>query len=561
MTDRLDEKIRAFVAELVNDPPATPEIEFEGVESPGVAALRPVPNRRRWVPAVVAVSAAFAVLIAVGLPVLFFGGGDSVVVGEPATTAASIVTTVPATTLPATTVPATIVPPVVPATPMVWERLDDPVVFGGEGEQRMTDVAAGEGVAVAVGLDRAGGDSDAAVWYSLDGTTWNRVPHDEAVFGGDGHQQMNAVVAVESGFVAVGSEGTERDPLGLSGVYAYLASFETHAAVWRSDDGIRWERVPHVDAFSEALTGLVMNDVTFDGSGLVVVGGAFHRTAPFATWRWGASEPGEPAPPHDVDIDVDAAVWRSNDGIAWRRVAVGDEAMGGDTVPQRMNAVVAGGPGFVAVGQEGFDFLGVDEWTPGDAPGDVLTHVTENVAAVWTSPDGETWTRVESQPSLEHPGGAVTGWSRMFDVTAQGSSLVAVGRDFWDPPGGMPEGAAVWLSPDGLSWQRVIPEDAYAWPDMQAVATSPGERLVAVGGWSNYLKAGAWSSTDNGNTWIRHPHDDALFGGAPSSPSDAQLFGAASIQGAASYADTVIAVGMMKKDAAVWVGSWGAADG
>jgi hypothetical protein len=432
----------------------------------------------------------------------------------------------------------------------VWERLDDPAVFGGEGEQRMTDVAAAEGVAVAVGLDRGGGDSDAAVWYSLDGTTWNRVPHDEAVFGGDGHQQMNAVVAVESGFVAVGSEGTERDPLGLGSVFIYLASFETHAAVWHSTDGIRWERVPHVDAFSEVQTGLVMNDVTFDGSGLVAVGGAFHRTAPFATWQWGPSE-------GDVDIDVDAAVWRSNDGIAWRRVAAGDEAMGGDTVPQWMNAVVAGGPGFVAVGQEGFDFLGVDEWTPGDEiPADGRAHVTENVAAVWTSPDGETWTRAESQPALEHPDGTVTGWATMFDVTTQASGLVAVGRNV-----GNDEGAAVWLSPDGLSWQRVIPEDAYAWPDMQAVATSPGQRLVAVGGWSNYVKAGAWSSTDNGTTWIRHPHDDELFGGLPGSPADAQLFGAASIQGAALYADTVIAVGMMKQDAAVWVGSWGAADG
>ena len=42
-------------------------------------------------------------------------------------------------------------------------------MFGGDSEQRMTDVAVGDGVAVAVGLDRGGGDSDAAVWYSLDG--------------------------------------------------------------------------------------------------------------------------------------------------------------------------------------------------------------------------------------------------------------------------------------------------------------------------------------------------------------------------------------------------------
>jgi len=540
----LDDRIDAAVAEIKNMADQAPLPVGRTVESR---------RRRSRVPAwAVAGAAAVLVLIAVGVPILVFGGGDTVVVVEPSTTVDPIVTTVPATTVApiATTVPATTVVPVVPATPMTWELIDNPVVFGGDSEQRMTDVAVGDGVAVAVGLDRGGRDSDAAVWYSLDGSTWNRVPHDEAVFGGDGHQQMNAVVAVESGFVAVGSEGTERDPLAPSSAFVYLASFETYAAVWHSTDGIRWERVPHVDAFSEAQTGLVMNDVTFDGSGLVAVGGTFHRTEPFATWQWGPSE-------GDVDIDVDAAVWRSNDGIAWRRVAAGDEAMGGDTVPQQMNAVVAGGPGFVAVGQEGFDFLGVDEWTPGDEiPADGRAHVTENVAAVWTSPDGETWTRVESQPALEHPGGAVTGWTTMFDVTTQASGLVAVGRDYWD----VDEGAAVWLSPDGLSWQRVIPEDAYAWPNMQAVATSPGERFVAVGGLPLYMNAGAWSSTDNGTTWIRHPHDDTLFGSVPSSPNET-LFGAASIQGAASYADTVIAVGMMKQDAAVWVGSWGAADG
>jgi hypothetical protein len=110
---------------------------------------------------------------------LFFGHGDSVVVVEPATTVASIVTTVPA---------------IVPATPMTWDRIDEPVVFGGDdGIRVMTDIAVGDGIAVAVGADgsRYGDFFDAAIWYSVDGITWNRVPHDEAVFGGDGHQGMS----------------------------------------------------------------------------------------------------------------------------------------------------------------------------------------------------------------------------------------------------------------------------------------------------------------------------------------------------------------------------------
>ena len=42
------------------------------------------------------------------------------------------------------------------------------------------------------------GDEHAAVWTSVDGITWSRVPHDEGVFGGDDgedDQRMNSVIA------------------------------------------------------------------------------------------------------------------------------------------------------------------------------------------------------------------------------------------------------------------------------------------------------------------------------------------------------------------------------
>ena len=293
----------------------------------------------------------------------------------------------------------------------------------------MTDIAVGDGIAVVVGADGAEGSFDAAVWYSVDGVTWNRVPHDEAVFGGDRHQRMNSVVAFGSGFLAVGSDGDEPGAPGptFPGVYQSGPS-ETHAAVWRSDDGINWARVSHVDAFGEPDGGAVMSDVALDGSRLVAVGLAYGQVEPFATYRWGGD--GEPAAPRDVDIDVDAAVWTSVDGVSWSRVHADNEAFGGDTIRQSMIAVTAGGPGFVAVGQEGFDILGYDEWTP--VPGnntDGRDHVADNVAAVWTSPDGETWTRAASDPSMAHSGGEVTGWATMFDVAPYPGGLVAVGRD------------------------------------------------------------------------------------------------------------------------------------
>ena len=500
----------------------------------------------------VAGAAATVVLIAVGVPILVFGGGDSFVADGPQATVTS--TMVPPTTVAPV---ATTVPAIVPATPMTWDRIDEPVVFGGDdGIRVMTDIAVGDGIAVAVGADgsRYGDFFDAAIWYSVDGVTWNRVPHDEAVFGGDGHQRMNSVVAFESGFLAVGSDGDEPGAPGPTFPDQYHSGpSETQAAVWRSDDGISWMRVPHVDAFSEASGGAVMSDVALGESGLVAVGLVYGQAEPFATYRWGG-EGGNPSEPRDVVVDVDAAVWRSVDGLTWRRVGADNEAFGGDTVRQSMIAVTAGGPGFVAVGQEGFDILGYDEWTPTPASNtDGRNHVADNVAAVWTSPDGETWTRVESDPSMAHSGGEVTGWATMFDIAPYTQGLVAVGRDVWVTTSEarrirVHEGAAVWLSADGLSWRRAVDVDTFAWPDMHAVTVVGDGMLVAGGGMPVYDSAGTWTSQDRGETWVGHPNED-------------NLFSIGTIQGLAVFGDNVLAVGSLGQDASVWVGRGNDTDG
>ena len=80
-------------------------------------------------------------------------------------------------------------------------------VLGGAGNQGMLSVTAGGPGLVAVGVDRPGGDADAAVWTSVDGITWSRVPHDEAVFGG---AAIQSVTAGGPGVVAVGGDGDVR---------------------------------------------------------------------------------------------------------------------------------------------------------------------------------------------------------------------------------------------------------------------------------------------------------------------------------------------------------------
>ena len=65
---------------------------------------------------------------------------------------------------------------------------------------------AGPGV-VAVGqtgLETGFGQSpDAAVWTSVDGINWTRVPHDESVFG---DRYMSEITVAGSGLVVVGGQ-------------------------------------------------------------------------------------------------------------------------------------------------------------------------------------------------------------------------------------------------------------------------------------------------------------------------------------------------------------------
>ena len=135
-------------------------------------------------------------------------------------------------------------------TGFTWTRVPlDESTFG---KGRPESVAGSGSLVVAVGSDGTEEGGDAAVWISLDGVTWTRVPHDEAVFGGPGRQQMQSVTAGESGFVAVGWDE-------ISG-----------GAVWTSPDGITWSRVTDDATFAAA----EFFDVTFSDQGVVVVGGS-----------------------------------------------------------------------------------------------------------------------------------------------------------------------------------------------------------------------------------------------------------------------------------------------
>jgi hypothetical protein len=281
-------------------------------------------------------------------------------------------------------------------------------------------VAAGSASIVAVGQVAVAGESNhAAIWVSPDGKAWTRATDDPSF----SLSQMAGVAASASGYMAVGGA---------------CSSGECFAAqVWASSDGHAWHAVPAVpvESGSSAVTGAV----AAGGAGWMVGGLTFgsdpNDTAPSiwttpdgSTWTHATV----PLPPADSSLGGSvgglasnggtqiavgavrsatnraAAVWLSTDNATTWTAVPPDPTFSGSL----MSAVVAGGPGFVAVGRDG------------------------SGAAAWTSTDGSAWKQDASGPGFAG--------AQMTSVATRGGRFVAVGYDG--------NTALVWTSADGLTW-------------------------------------------------------------------------------------------------------------
>jgi DNA-binding SARP family transcriptional activator len=267
--------------------------------------------------------------------------------------------------------------------PEVWELVAD-AAFAAPGNQRAADVVTIAGRIVVVGTDDSPGDFDAAVWTLDDGSAlWARVAPDTAGIRERGDQTLRAATWDGSHVVAVGFSRRAGDE---------------DAAMWLSSDGDRWtfQTPSNLDEPGDQ----EMTTVTTLGS-LVVAGG-------FTTTSEG----------------TDAAIWISSDPVEWRRVS--DPSLG-DVGDQQINAVVAGGPGLIAVGQETVD---------GDQD-----------AVVWTSVNGSEWDRVEDpEGSFGGPGA-----QQMSAIVGGREILIAAGSETL----GRETDGAVWTSVDGSRWVRL----------------------------------------------------------------------------------------------------------
>ncbi len=344
-----------------------------------------------------------------------------------------------------------------------WSPLEnsDPAadgsVLAGTGASRPLAVAVGPVGVIAVGdeIDHDG-STDVAVWGSIDGAEWARVPDGDGALGGPGTQGARGVAAwptggAHSGFVVVGLDTL------VTGVNAPVDGSEpaeSDAAVWISATGVDWQRVGHDVDDLGGPGAQVMEAVTPVDDGMVAVG--WTRTGLF---------------------QGEAAAWVSSDGRAWRRVE--SDAFGGPG-ERRMLAVTTFPDGVVAVG-----------WESGT---DGVHH-----PAAWVSNDGTAWARATnvagSVPLATLPSGASLdhlpiGELRSVMVTSEqvlaaGHMTGIAGERVGDTDG------ALWTSSNGITWNAILPIEQgtaiFGGPGRQslvsvvAAQTTDGLRFVAVG--------------------------------------------------------------------------------
>lgn len=403
-------------------------------------------------------------------------------VASPPTTVAETATTAPT---PTTQAP---VAPVGVTEPMAWSRVALGVVTA-QGE--MTTVIHGGPGLIAGGFASIDDESTAAIWTSADGSTWERVPHDAAVFGGEEAPSINDLAAGDTGYVAVGSNG--RDGI-----------------AWTSSDGYVWERVPQSASFvGEGWVN--MNSVTYGSGGYVAVGY-------------------ESQSDNEAMIDR-GVVWVSPDGVTWERI---DSELFNDAV--MMNDVAANDTGYVAVGLD---------WTPLPFhPGvwispdgrnwnqidftddDGMAYFMQSVAVaddsivaagtsdpfmaipeqdgdgsvvMWISEDATVWTRVPDNPALI---GAQHG-AYLCAVAVSRDQIVAVGE--FKPKSASLSQAVVWASDDaGSTWNHIAtPAEVFIGVDANSLTLMNdvvivNDVYVAVGAYDDETAVwiGIWNEED-----------------------------------------------------------------
>ena len=267
---------------------------------------------------------------------------------------------------------------------LTWIRAPDTAAFDTAGGAGMGSAVTSPGGVLAVGA----GDGESVAWLSPDGATW------EKVFESPGTSSMASVTRDGPGFAAVGAA--------LPGLVEDFGG-----AAWTSADGRAWIPAPA----SSQLLRAPLRDVVATERGLVAVGGIDGPVSLTSTdgVTWILHE--------QRDVLGGGAFWAvavrpeggfigvgdgggafsavSDDGAAWRR-----GLCSGSLTDASLRAVVASATGYLAAGS------------------------VAGRAAIWTSRNGEVWSRVRAD----------LGAGQINAITTTPYGLVAVGTSVWLGP-------------------------------------------------------------------------------------------------------------------------------
>ncbi len=303
---------------------------------------------------------------------------------------------------------------------------------------------------IVVGSAGSGGSQRAAAWLSAgSGRPWKAVT--SAAFAPSPAPPVTGTVAsADSG------QGAVMDHVATGAIGAFAVGTDRGAtAVWYSTDGSRWTRLSTAEKVIDSADQAQVNTLMVTASGVVAAGTVVDGT------------------------DLDAAVWKSTDGIHWSRVMSAQRSFAGNG-DHVISDIAPLGTGFVAVG--------------------AVRPATQWLPASWISPDGTSWSAVSSafpQAPALNAGGQGTVVAAVAAAPGTGG-LVAVGGGLGTlgaGPAGVGLGAAggpvvagrpglprMWTSTDGLSWSEAplaAPASTTSGWRLGLVASAGGTTVVA----------------------------------------------------------------------------------
>jgi hypothetical protein len=170
----------------------------------------------------------------------------------------------------------------------------------------------------------------------------------------------------------------------------------------------------------------------------------------------------------------------------------------------------------------------------GDAAGDQANGMRDG--ALWTSPDGSTWTRSRADGVFEFGG-------KFLRALGSIDGRFVIGGASCDSEERCPFAPAIWTSTDAVTWTRV-PQDTSTFGDSGVIADFVSHEGVLLGSGMSCTDGecapAIWRTTD-GLTWSRIPFsvEPAVVGPLAAGPDGVIAFGSAQVVDEEGFADDV----------------------